>query len=223
MTPSAVVCRAFRQFARRFSPHTGPCAERAFTRLGVAVSLRWGQARRRCAARRPGRGSSRCRRPPRWRPAARKSAASRPDAIPPIPTTGIPTRARHRGDLLQGDRPHRGAREAAGAAAQPRLARPRVERHALERVEQRDGVAPRPPRRPRPPPPGRWRWGSASRSAASRSAARTAPPRAAVSAGSAPMIRPLSTLGQETLSSISATSSRSADRARPARPGRRGE
>ena len=131
------------------------------------------------------------------------------DAMPPMPITGIETAADTAATCSSAIARTAGPETPPVPPAEPRLARARVERHALERVDERDGVGARPPR-PRPPPPrGRSRWASASRSAASRWPGARARARGAVSSGSAPMTSPVSTFGQDTLSSISATSSRS--------------
>ena len=141
-------------------------------------------------------------------PAAMKSAAWRPLAIPPIPITGISTAAATAADLLERDRADRGARDPAGAPPSHGSPRLRVERHALERVDERDGV-------------GAALLGGGGHRGGVRGVRRQlhdqrlraerahALDRRAVSAGSAPITRPVSTFGQDTFSSSIATSSRS--------------
>ena len=143
------------------------------------------------------------------RPAASSSAACRPVCTPPMPTIGTPTRA---------------ATSPSCASATARTAGP-------------ESPPPPPPSQAAPGRAGSWArartvlisetasapWASAA-AATSPGAAqlgvsltisglavcgRTASISAAVSPGSAPMIRPVLTFGQETLSSSAATSGRS--------------
>ena len=139
-------------------PPDGASARPAGRAHGDAVGARPASS---APTRRPAAGSRKLSVPTATQvaPAARKSAASRPEAIPPMPITGIATRSATACDLLQRDRAHGRPRHAPGAAAEPRPSAARVERHALERVDQRHRVGPGRPRPPPPPRPARRRSG----------------------------------------------------------------
>ena len=76
-------------------------------------------------------------------PLRSRSRASAPHCTPPIPTIGIPTRAATSRHLREGDRAHRRTGHAARPAAEPGRARARVQRHAAQRVDERDRVGAR--------------------------------------------------------------------------------
>ena len=138
---------------------------------------------------------------------------ARPLCTPPMPTIGIATARGDRADLRERDRADRRARQPAGAAAEPRLARLRgCERHPAQRVDQRDGVGAGLLRPPRRPPATSAAFGvSLTISGLAVSGRTRVEQRARVSPGRRRSSSPVSTFGQETLSSSAATSSRSAN------------
>ena len=73
-------------------------------------------------------------------PAATSSRASSPEPTPPIPTIGHVDRSGARRDARERDRLQRRSGVAAGAAAELRAQRLRVERHAADRVDEREAV-----------------------------------------------------------------------------------
>ena len=107
--------RVYRPDLQRFSDRRcrSPCDVPALCEKMVEAR---GDTRRR----RADRGSSPCPRRPVWHPPRGTARACSPVWIPPMPTTGIATRAATARDLRQGDRADRRTGQPAGPAAEPR-------------------------------------------------------------------------------------------------------